>query len=134
DRAAVHQQLYRSSVLEKRMRYRRPSLLDTLLSRLTRRKSSKPAPAPVSRFQAIAIYRGIKACEMAKRFSDHRFLQRDAPALPLPQCSMPHQCECRYLKFKDRRGAPRRVVDFGSSTSMKQQAEKRNFRGRRKAD
>src|SRR6187402_990424 len=110
------------------MRHRPSSLLDRLLSRLTKRESPKPAPVAASRFQAIAIYRGVKACEMAKRFSDHRFLQRDAPALPLLHCSMPHQCECRYLKFKDRRGGPRRVVDFVSSTRVKQQAEKRSFR------
>lgn len=112
----------------------RQSLLATLLSRL--RKEQVPPPARVSapRFQAIAIFRGARACHMARKFSDHRFLAREAPALPLPTCTMPESCECKYLKFNDRRAEPRRLVDFGTTTRVFASVNRRSFRGRRKTD
>jgi hypothetical protein len=112
----------------------RPSLLSTFLARLNKTnppKREKPAVLP---FQAIAIYRGITACEMARKFSEHRFLAREAPSLPLQGCTMSQQCECRYLKFKDRRVEARRLDDFGAATRLYNGSERRGFRGRRKAD
>lgn len=107
-------------------------LLATLLSRLGRKQHEVAKPAPVSKFQAIAIYRGLECCAMAKKFAEHRFLLRDAPVLPLPQCSMPERCECRYLRFKDRRTENRRADDFGAAT--RRYGSDRRARGRRKTD
>jgi hypothetical protein len=112
----------------------RPSLLSIFLSRLNKtetRQREKPAVLP---FQAIAIFRGGTACEMAKKFSEHRFLAREAPSLPLQGCTMSKQCECRYLKFKDRRIDARRLNDFGAATRLYSKSERRGFRGRRKSD
>ena len=93
-----------------------PSMLSNLLGRL--RGTSRP-PQSLSQtprpFQAIAIYRGVKFCAMAKKFSEHRFLAKDAPVLPLSGCTMRETCECRYLKYKDRRAGERRLIDFGSA-------------------
>jgi hypothetical protein len=118
------------------MRKQRPSLLATFLSRLTKGGAAAPAPvtASANKFQAIAIFRGSRACDMAKRFSEHRFLVKDAPALPLKNCTMPLNCECKYLKFKDRRSEPRRVIDFGSTTRVYGYSDRRTHKGRRHTD
>jgi hypothetical protein len=110
------------------------SLLATLLSRLGARRNatSVTIAKPEGRFQAVAIYRGAICCEMARRFSEHRFLSREVPALPLKLCTMPQNCECRYLRFKDRRGPQRRAGDFGSA--RRNAVERRLVRGRRSAD
>lgn len=112
----------------------RPSLLATFLSRLHKKQAPVSTRAPVSKYQAISIFRGVRACEAARSLSDHRFLAREAPVLPLPACTMPRSCECKYLKFKDRRAEPRRLVDFGTATRVFASANRRSFRGRRKSD
>jgi len=119
-------------------RLTRKSLLDVLLSRL--RKDPGKTGAPVSStsaprpFQAVSIFRGVKACDVAKRFSDHRFLARDAPTLPLSGCSMTQACECRFLKHKDRRADRRRLDDFGSASRRNAGQERRQRNGRRASD
>ncbi|HEY6643913.1 hypothetical protein [Povalibacter sp.] len=116
------------------MSKRRPSLLSTLLARLNKAKAPPRAQPAVLPFQAIAIYRGVSACEMARKFSEHRFLVREAPTLPLPGCTMSQACECRYLKFRDRRGESRRLDDFGAATRLTNLPDRRRTRGRRKTD
>jgi hypothetical protein len=91
-------------------------------------------PAAMRPFQAIAIYRGIQCCELARKFGEHRFLAKDAPALPLKGCSMPERCDCRYLKYKDRRAETRRTVDFGMSARVFDGRERRGRTGRRATD
>ena len=93
------------------------------------------APEPVAivaaaarPFQAIAIYRGVKACAMAQKFSEHRFLARDAPSIPLAGCTMSESCECRYLKYKDRRSGERRLVDFAARFYSGKERRTRNGR------
>ena len=89
---------------------------------------------PLRPFQAVSIHRGLQCCQLAKRFSEHRFLVRDAPALPLSGCSMRETCQCRYLKHKDRRSEPRRLIDFGLSTQLFDGRERRGRGGRRSHD
>ena len=55
-----------------------------------------------SRFQAVEVKRGIDACQAAEALEGQRFLARQAPALPLPDCDR-SACNCRYRKFADRR-------------------------------
>jgi hypothetical protein len=100
---------------------------------LTRLRGRSPAPvaivaAAARPFQAIAIYRGVKACAMAQRFSEHRFLARDAPSIPLAGCTMSASCECRYLKYKDRRSGERRLVDFAARFYSGKERRMRNGR------
>jgi hypothetical protein len=111
------------------------TLLSVLLSRLT--KAPQPEPkkvAPARPFQAISIFKGPRACEMARKFSEHRFLAREAPQLPLTGCTMSDSCECRYIRHKDRRAEPRRLVDFGIATRLFDGRERRLRRGRRTDD
>jgi hypothetical protein len=109
------------------MHEKRFTLLATLLRRL--RKEPPAASRALRPFQAVSIFRGVHACEMAHRFSEHRFLAREAPTLPLSGCTQPATCECRYLKHGDRRGGPRRVTDFGSAQRFR--GSERRLRDRR---
>jgi hypothetical protein len=108
----------------------RKSLLAVFLSRIGRR-SIEESKAPARPFQAISIFRGIHACEMARKFSEHRFLTRDAPPLPLSGCTMAESCECRYIRHKDRRAGARRLMDFGALARAFDGRERRSGAGRR---
>jgi hypothetical protein len=110
------------------------SLLEGLLSRFSNRKEPPAATGPLRPFQAISIYRGLVCCEMARRFSEHRFLVRDAPQLPLSGCTMRKTCQCKYIKHKDRRSEPRRLIDFGVASRMFDGKERRTRRSGRRTD
>ena len=110
------------------------SLLEGLLARFSTRKEP-PAAGPTRPFQAISIYRGLICCDMARKFSEHRFLTRDAPSLPLAGCSMGKTCQCKYIKHRDRRSEPRRLIDFGVVARLFDGNERRARRaGRRTSD
>jgi hypothetical protein len=110
------------------------SLLGGLLSRFGTRKEPPAATGPLRPFQAISIYRGLVCCDMARRFSEHRFLVRDAPQLPLSGCTMRQTCHCKYIKHKDRRSEPRRLIDFGLASRLFDGKERRARGGRRTED
>ena len=109
------------------------SLLEGLLARFSTRKEP-PAAGPMRPFQAISIYRGMICCAMARKFSEHRFLVRDAPPLPLSGCTMREKCHCKYVKHRDRRGEPRRLIDFGVVSRIFDGRERRSRGGRRRGD
>lgn len=110
------------------------SLLEGLLARFSGRKEPPAATGPLRPFQAISIYRGLICCELARKFSEHRFLVRDAPALPLAGCNMGQRCQCKYVKHRDRRAEPRRLLDFGVATRLFDGRERRTRRGGRRTD
>lgn len=112
------------------------SVLDRLLVRLRGSPAQAPAlpPLPARPFRAISIYRGSEACTMAHKFSEHRFLTKDAPQLPLPGCTMSKKCDCRYVKHGDRRGDTRRLVDLGLVPTLFGAKERRYSKGRRGRD
>ena len=110
------------------------SLLEGLLARFGGRKEPPAATGPLRPFQAISIYRGLICCDMARKFSEHRFLVRDAPPLPLAGCPMRKTCQCKYIKHRDRRGEARRLVDFGVAVRLFDGKERRNRGGRRSGD
>jgi len=113
--------------------YRR-SLLSILLPRLYSSSPSERSSSSRPTFQAVAIQRGIKACEAAKQLGARRFLANKAPVLPLPGCGMAHQCGCRYLKYPDRRNESRRLIDVGLSSVVFDRGERRSRKGRRSTD
>jgi hypothetical protein len=111
------------------------SLLEGLLARFSGRKEPPAATGPLRPFQAISIYRGMNCCELARKFSDHRFLVRDAPALPLAGCTLGKACQCKYIKHRDRRAEPRRLMDFGMAARLFDGRERRaRGSGRRAKD
>ena len=116
-------------------RQAKKSLLEGLLARFSGRKEPPAATGPLRPFQAISIYRGMNCCELARKFSDHRFLVRDAPALPLAGCTLGKACQCKYIKHRDRRAEPRRLMDFGMAARLFDGRERRaRGSGRRAKD
>jgi hypothetical protein len=113
---------------------KKTSFLEGLLGRFRARKEPPEASGPLRPFQAISIYRGLICCDMARRFSEHRFLVRDAPPLPLSGCSMRESCHCKYIKHRDRRGEARRLIDFGLASRLFDGRERRARGGRRRSD
>lgn len=65
-------------------------------------------------WKAVAILAADVACEAAKQLRGKRFLSRNAPRLPLSECTRQTQCECKYRHLADRRGPQRRAIDEGA--------------------
>ena len=61
-------------------------------------------------FHAVSILAGPQVCDAAKARVGYRFLSRDAPRLPLKDCTCPN-CTCRYVHHADRRVFARRLSD-----------------------
>ncbi|HEX3844880.1 MAG TPA: hypothetical protein VHV80_10990 [Steroidobacteraceae bacterium] len=99
---------------------------------------AKKAPVPekrpgrASRYQAVSIAYPAKCCAAVKALAGQRFLAGNAPALPLPACSLSNQCKCSFQKYDDRRDDNRRLP--GEVTKWYAGSEKRRFRGRRRVD
>lgn len=94
----------------------------------------KPKPKIDARWHAVHIGAGPNACPAARTIGKRRFLSKDAPRLPLPDCTMPAACKCAYKHHKDRRAAPRRWTDQGGAARLRTQGERRGPRGRREDD
>jgi hypothetical protein len=110
------------------------SLLGGFLARFRGHKEPPEVSAPLRPFQAISIYRGLICCDVARKFSEHRFLVRDAPPLPLSGCTLSNKCQCRYIKHRDRRAEPRRLIDFGLAARLFDGRERRTRRGGRRSN
>jgi hypothetical protein len=112
---------------------KKTSLLEGLLARFSARKEPPAVSGPLRPFQAISIYRGLICCQVARKFSEHRFLVRDAPPLPLSGCTMSEKCQCKYIKHGDRRAEPRRLMDFGVVARLFDGRERRSRPGGRRS-
>ena len=66
----------------------------------------------VNSYHAVSIKPGPRCCQTAKTMSGVRFLSKQAPRLPLPQCDAA-SCECKYVHHEDRRSDDRRASDGG---------------------
>jgi hypothetical protein len=93
------------------------------------RATAKPATAAKD-YRAVSVAPGIKYCLAAKTGVGKLHLFRDAPRLPLANCTMPTNCSCRFKKASDRRDSDRR--QFGVSETGRWFAGPENRkRGRR---
>jgi hypothetical protein len=112
----------------------RKSLLSFLLPRLGREPPQPVSKLSIPMFQGVSIHAGPKACGAVKQVDARRFLAKSVPALPLAGCGIPGQCQCRYVKYKERRSDARRLVDCGLTNSFFDGAERRSSQPRRKVD
>jgi hypothetical protein len=98
------------------------------------------ASAKGARRQATgAVHRAVelracdRPCKVAIEIAGKRFLVRDAPALPLPDCHRKH-CRCHYENFDDRRVGPRRDTSlYGVSVAKTREGGNRRKRGGRRS-
>ena len=90
--------------------------------------------SPSLRFHAVSIVPGQTACKEVLALKDVRLLSVEGPRVPLPNCTTPHQCDCRFQHHDDRRAGPRRQPGRSSATQAWTDAERRTGRGRRSTD
>ncbi len=89
-------------------------------------------PQADKRWHAVSIAAAAGACEAARACKGKRFLSREAPRLPLPECDAA-RCECKYRHYADRRGGPRRGDERGVPKA-RVDTNRRSARGRRAVD
>jgi hypothetical protein len=96
---------------------------------------AKAAPKSSQAFHAVSIEPGRNCCHSARELQGKRFLSREAPTLPLKNCTN-GGCTCRYEHHEDRRVGPRRARDMGVAIDGWQEEDNRasSARGRRKTD
>jgi hypothetical protein len=102
--------------------------------------AAAPGPA-VDLYRAISVMGAAACCPSASAIMGRRMLESRAPKLPLPGCTMPLACRCRFQKHADRRDADggRRLDDMVHLRAAERAAwyagpESRKSRGRRKED
>jgi len=96
-------------------------------------RAAQPAPANAGgRFRGVEIRTRSGACRAAHALVGRRFLSKNAPALPLPECSAEH-CSCTFSKLADRRTEGRRLDHGGLSASLFVASNRRARQDRRRA-
>jgi hypothetical protein len=66
-------------------------------------------------YPAVAIITASDCCSEVKSLKGTRKLAVEVPRLPLPDCSMPQQCRCRFKKYPDRRSDEEDRRSLGAS-------------------
>jgi hypothetical protein len=96
--------------------------------------SAAPLRAP-SRWHAVAIKPKGECCDAVQASRARRFLSKEAPRLPLAECTRSDTCTCVYKHHADRRAPPRRQEERdGLRRNAKVEQERRLTRDRRKID
>jgi len=86
------------------------------------------------RWHSVSIKPTSSACDAAVSGKNRRWLAREAPQLPLPDCSRPDTCRCTYQHHEDRRsGDARRAQERDAFTRPGQVAQERRSRKDRRA-
>lgn len=89
-------------------------------------------------FHSVSIVNNGSCCEQIEALSGKRFLSKDAPEIPMEECTMAN-CQCRYQHHEDRRqlGNDRRV-EYGVTRELfgafGEQNRRDRPRGRRATD
>jgi hypothetical protein len=94
----------------------------------------KPIVRPAADFRAVSLVPRIPICWAAEQQIGKRILLRKNPRLPLPDCSMPHDCTCKFAMHADRRQSERRANTVHGGRLATGSAERRQTRGRRSTD
>jgi hypothetical protein len=82
------------------------------------RRSPTPVGKPAAKIKVakeaeywgvqISAPAGDRACARVRELVGKAFPDKEKPSLPLPDCPIAHQCQCRYIKLLDRRKDDRR--------------------------
>lgn len=91
---------------------------------------------PARKYPAITIATPLTCCEAVGALEGMRILATHAPRLPMPDCSMPERCRCRFQKYSDRRDDEqgRRFRFGGERSAWYNGSQRRKSPGRRTAD
>ena len=87
------------------------------------------------KWRSVKIEPGSVSCKRVAAVTGQIFLARDAPSLPLENCSV-RDCRCHYVFLDDRRdGADRRIeLALLDELLPGHRGERRRFAGRRLTD
>jgi hypothetical protein len=77
-------------------------------------KESMAPASPRSPWHAVSIVSTAACCPAALGLMGTRFLSKEAPRVPLKNCSMSAECRCSYQHHGDRRSLSRRTQDLWS--------------------
>jgi len=94
------------------------------------------AMAQTKKFAAVTIAAPARCCEAVSSLEGKRILAADAPSLPMPDCTMPKQCRCKFQKYVDRREDEqgRRFLFGQERAAWYSGGQRRKSRGRRSID
>jgi len=84
-------------------------------------------------WHAVSMVPGPRACAAARKSMGARYLSKDAPLFPLPDCDA-RFCTCHFRHHPDRRHALRRAADVMASGAYWAAQERRRSHGRRVND
>ena len=98
-----------------------------LFQRLLSRGGKPDKPAALPPYHAVTVTAPLECCAAAKATIEHPILSRAKPQLPLPGCTMPEECACRFRKRNDRRRGERRFfgADNQNQWSLKEVNKRR---------
>ncbi|MEX2343353.1 MAG: hypothetical protein WD647_10575 [Steroidobacteraceae bacterium] len=88
------------------------------------------------KYPAVTIATATNCCGAAAALEGVRILAAQAPPLPMPNCTMPRECRCRFKKYTDRRDDEqgRRFHFSQERAAWYAGGQRRKSRGRRAAD
>jgi hypothetical protein len=103
----------------------------------SRQRPARPLPRKSEQtsqpFAGVRIRVGSGACEAAQAIVNEHFLVKQAPELPLRECTAP-RCRCSFEKLSDRRAESRRWADEGIGAVVFSASERRAVPDRRDSD
>lgn len=94
------------------------------------------AMAQSNQFAAVTIATPSRCCDAVSALEAVKILANYAPPLPVPNCTMPDQCRCRFQKYTDRRDEDKdRRFSYGQErAAWYAGGQRRKTRGRRSVD
>jgi hypothetical protein len=101
----------------------RPTKIQTSSARTTSARILKKTDGPTGlagqySYRSAEIVFDECACDAVKTLARVRFLVRDVPLIPVPNCTM-RKCKCAYVRFNDRRNLSEgRRSEFSIRTNM----------------
>lgn len=93
-----------------------------------------PDDSEDTRYRSVQVRPGLIACDHVAAISGELFLSREAPQLPLPNCTE-ENCTCHYVFHDDRRsGLDRRLELAKLRKKLLPEFDRRRSPGRRADD
>lgn len=94
------------------------------------------ALAPSRKFPAVMIVVPLNCCGAVSALDGRKILATEAPRLPMPGCTMPDRCRCKFRKYEDRRDDDegRRFRGGQERSAWYAGGQRRKSRGRRTVD
>ena len=95
------------------------------------------AVASLNPYLSASIRQGSCACPAVKELGNQRYLSREVPQVPLPECTSA-RCDCRYQRHEDRRTSGDRRSPFGLQADLyhldEHEERRQRHVGRRRTD